>query len=248
MGDEPDTGATAELQWKGRTGPFPLTLAPGVFVPTSTSMAMADCLEIHPGDVVADIGCGCGVLALVAARLGAARVLGTDISADAVRVASGNARALGLDDVAEFRVGHLFEPLAGVVADVVIGDVSGAPDALAVVAGWHPGGGPSGAETPVAMLESAGPHLAPGARLYLPTGSLHDEERVLAAAREVFGPDGMALLASRRFPLPGPVARSEAVAELAARGTVRLEPHGSRWLWTLNLWCCRRPGERLPAG
>lgn len=237
-----------ELQWRGRTGPFLLTLAPGVFVPTSTSLALADCLEIHPGDVVADIGCGSGVLALVAARLGAGRVLGTDISPDAVRVASANARRLGLDDVAEFRVGHLFEPLAGVVADVVIGDVSGAPDALADLAGWHPGGGPSGAETPTAMLESIGTWLRPGGRLYLPTGSLHDEERVLAAARGVFGADHMDLVATRRFPLPGSVARSDVVADLAARGIVRLEEHGSRSLWTLNLWCCRRPRPERPGG
>src|SRR2546426_749051 len=83
-----------------------------------------------------------------------------------------------------------FEPLAGIRANVVIGDVSGIPDEIAAVSDWFPGGfsgGPTGAEVPVAMLESARDHMFPGARFYLPTASIQDEGAVLKAARRLFG-------------------------------------------------------------
>ena len=180
----------SEVEWKGRTGPFTLTLRPGVFSPTSTSKTLADALEIGPDDTVIDVGCGSGVLAFVAARLGAKKVFGCDLSGPAVETARENALRLGLDDVCEFRQGDLLDPMRDVRATVLIGDVSGIPDELAAVTGWFdriPAGGPTGAELPSKLLASIGDTLAPGGRLYLPTGSLQDEARVLATAREIFG-------------------------------------------------------------
>lgn len=227
------------IEWRGRTGPFALVLSEGVFVPTHTSLALAGALEVRSGEVVADIGCGCGILGIVAARLGAALVVGTDISPEAIGAAAGNARSLGVDGICHFRVGDLCEPLGEERFDVVIGDVSGVPDALAEATGWLPGGGPTGAEQPVALLETVRPSLRPGGRLYLPTGSLQDDRRVLTAARQIFGSDRVDLLETRRFPLAGPVATGPAVAELTAAGVVRLAAKGTRLLWELNLWCCR---------
>ena len=37
---------SVEIMWKGRTGPFPLLLGPGVFSPTSTSKTLAEAIEI----------------------------------------------------------------------------------------------------------------------------------------------------------------------------------------------------------
>ena len=227
------------MEWRGRTGPFALTLGPGVFVPTHTSLALADALEVRSGDEVADIGCGCGILGIVAAHLGAASVVGTDISAVAIEAAAGNAKSLGLERICQFRAGNLCDPLGEERFDVVIGDVSGVPDVLAEATGWLPGGGPTGAELPVALLETVRTLLRPGGRLYLPTGSLQDDRTVLTTARRIFGSDRLDLLETRRFPLAGPVATGPAVADLTAAGVVRLEARGTRWLWELNLWCCQ---------
>jgi ribosomal protein L11 methyltransferase len=101
----------ATLEWKGRTGPFEFQVTPGVFSPTTTSKTLAEALEIKPGDTVIDVGCGSGVLSFVAARLGAGRVIGVDLSEASVQVARENAKALGLEDRTEFRVGSLFEPV-----------------------------------------------------------------------------------------------------------------------------------------
>jgi methylase of polypeptide subunit release factors len=230
-------------QWRGRTGPFTLDLTPTVFRPTHISVTLAQAMEVHPGETVIDVGCGSGVLSFVAARLRAARAYGSDVLQEAVRVARENARRLGLEDRTEFRTGDLFEPLRDVRADVVIGDVSGIPDELAEVAGWFPGGfagGPTGAEVPVAMLETIGDCLRPGGRLYLPTATIQDEERVLKAARQVFGNSNLDEVAEREFPLPGIVARSKVVARLMADGLIRLRQRGSRLLWRLAIWRCQR--------
>lgn len=228
-----------QFDWKGRTGPFSVLLTPGVFQPTQTSLLLAEALEIRPGDVVLDVGCGSGVLSFVAARLGAARVIGCDISGEAIAAASDNARRLGLDGVAEFRQGDLFEPVRGVAADIVIGDVSGIPEPLARLTGWFPGG-PTGAELPVAMVENVGDCLKSGGRMYLPTGTIQAEDRVLDAARRVFGPDNMELVTQREFPLPGAVGASKAVARLVSEGLVQLKRRGSRFLWRLAIWRCLR--------
>ena len=235
-----------ELEWKGRTGPFTVSLGEGVFHPTHTSRTLADALEIEPGDTVIDVGCGSGVLSFVAARLGAGHVIGSDLSAEAVEVARRNAIRLGLQDTVEFRVGNLLDPVRGEKANVIIGDVSGIPDEIGRLAGWFPdghAGGPTGAELPAAMLESLRENdcLAPGGRLYLPTGTIQAENKILEVARRIFGQANLQSLLSREFPLPEVVARSKAVAQMVRDGILSFQQRGSRLLWRLQIWRCVLP-------
>lgn len=226
--------------WKGAGGPFTLAVAAGVFMPSSTTRILGDAMRIRAGDTVIDAGCGSGVLGLVAARLGAGRVVGCDVSPAAVACAADNAARLGLAGVAEFRQGSLLEPVADVRADAVIADISGMPDPVAEATGWFPdgrGGGPTGAELPVAFLSGVRQLLAPDGRVYLPTGSLQDEPAVLRAAKRVFG-DDMRAVATRDFPLPDAVIRAREVARLVTDGVVRLSQRGSRWFWRLTIWSC----------
>jgi len=238
--------APQEMEWKGRTGPFTIRVNPGVFAPTHTSRSIADALEITPGETVIDVGCGSGVLSFVAARLGAGRVIGCDLSEPAVEVAGDNAERLGLQDRVEFRAGNLLEPVRGEQADVIIGDVSGIPDEIAQVAGWFPdgrAGGPTGAELPAAMLESIRDTgcLAPGGRLYLPTGTIQAENRILEVARRIFGAANLQAIISREMPLPDVVAKSKAVARMMKEGILDLHARGSRLLWQLRVWRCVLP-------
>ena len=231
-----------ELIWDGPTGPFRVMLDEGVFVPSSTSREMAEGLVVNPGETVIDIGCGSGVLSFVAARMGADRVYGTDPNEAAITCAARNAQLLGLGDRTDFRCGSLFEPLEGISVDVVIGDVSGIPDELAAVTGWFdrvPAGGPTGAELPRKLLGSIGDTLAPGGRLYLPTGTLQDEAAILTLARELFG-DNMEPVLEREFPLPDLVAKATATARMMKEGLLSLHKRGSRLLWSLRIWRCVR--------
>lgn len=229
--------------WNGSGGPFTLTVGDGVFPPSSTSRVLGDAMDIRTGDTVLDVGCGCGVLGFAAARLGAGRVVGCDVSEAAVECATDNARRLGLAEVTEFHCGSLFEPVPDVRADVVIADVSGIPDPVARASGWFPdghGGGPTGAEMPVAMLAEIADHVAPDGRVYLPTGSIQDESAVLAAARRVFGA-AMQPIARRDFPLPEAITKLGDVTRLVSEGVIRLRSRGSRLFWQLTIWCCGTP-------
>jgi ribosomal protein L11 methyltransferase len=75
-----------------------LTLDPGVAFGTGAHPSTHLCLEwlrtrVTPGDAVLDYGCGSGILAIAAARLGAGRVVGTDIDPQALVASAANARA-----------------------------------------------------------------------------------------------------------------------------------------------------------
>jgi ribosomal protein L11 methyltransferase len=74
-------------------------LAFGTGLHPSTRLCCAALEElVRPGNCVLDVGTGSGILAIVAARLGAHRVLGLDIDPVAIRVAAEN---VGLNDVIE---------------------------------------------------------------------------------------------------------------------------------------------------
>jgi ribosomal protein L11 methyltransferase len=75
-----------------------LVLDPGLAFGTGAHPTTRLCLlwlaeHVTPGASVLDYGCGSGILAIAAATLGAGRVVGTDIDAQAVRASADNARA-----------------------------------------------------------------------------------------------------------------------------------------------------------
>ena len=224
--------------WKGRLGPLELDVADTTFRPTTITTLLAEAMDVNEGDTVIDVGCGSGILAIIAAKLGAGRVVALDVSEGVEEVGAANATRHGVADVIEFHRGDLFSALPdGVEADLIIGDVSGIPDELAAESGWFPsktGGGPRGSELPIRMLGEAQRWLRPAGRLLLPTGSLQDEPAILDTARAAYG--NLKELASRMIPLPAKLAESTAVTSLVEDGIVRLKARGSRFLWEAKVW------------
>lgn len=66
-----------------------LVLEEGVFPPSTNGSFVARKMVINPGEKVADVGTGTGIIAILAAKLGGI-VVGTDISFDSVRLAKNN--------------------------------------------------------------------------------------------------------------------------------------------------------------
>jgi len=226
------------FKWKGRMGPLDLHVSENTFQPSTISVLLAEALEVEEGDVVVDVGCGTGVLSIIAAKLGASKVFGLDAAPDVVEVASRNASRHGVEGVTTFLQGDLFDPLPdGITADIVIGDVSGIPDALAAESGWFPsrrGGGPRGSELPIRMLERVHEVLRKGGRLFLPTGTLQDEAAILDKARSIL--NKLTQVRERAIPLPTALGQSTEVVQLVRDRVIDLRERGSRKLWTAKVW------------
>lgn len=85
-----------------------------------TTLLMEKYLE--PGEKVLDVGCGSGILSIIAARLGASRVLGIDIDDEAVTASEENGERNGVMDTAHFQIGDLTEGV-DFQADVVVANL-----------------------------------------------------------------------------------------------------------------------------
>ncbi len=95
-------------------------VSPEVLIPRpETEHLVEAALELQPRGTVLDVGTGSGAIAVsVALESRAARVLASDLSEGALRVASGNARALGAG-VAFFRA-DLLEGVADGACDMIL--------------------------------------------------------------------------------------------------------------------------------
>ena len=118
--------------WESYTpeaGDLVVSMDPGMAFGTGTHettklCAMALEEAVRPGDTVFDIGCGSGILSIVAACLGAKSVIGVDLDPIAVDAAVGNVTLNGLSDVVDIREGNLLDVIdPGVKADIIVANI-----------------------------------------------------------------------------------------------------------------------------
>ncbi len=165
----------------------------GLFMPNATTRLFSKAAEIRPGDVVFDIGSGVGPLAIWAAKKPSQRVHAVEVILEQCEFLKMNAELNEVGDKIEIYNGSLLEPIpSGILADVLIADVSGIAERPARILGWYPSaiptGGADGTETTIQLLRQAATHMAKGARLYFPVAvGLADERKIMDVARSSFG-------------------------------------------------------------
>lgn len=118
--------------YEEQTGDLILELDPGMAFGTGMHETTFMCMQqlenyVTPGCRAIDVGCGSGILALAAAKLGAGDVLAIDLDELAVKVAAENTQKNGLADVVRVVHGDLLERreeqadviVANIIADVI---------------------------------------------------------------------------------------------------------------------------------
>jgi ubiquinone/menaquinone biosynthesis C-methylase UbiE len=86
---------------------YPVAAQPNAFYSATTLRMVADALDLRPGRVLADLGCGHGGAGLWAAQQTGATLIGIDLSPVGIDLARRRAAQLGLDARASFSAGDL---------------------------------------------------------------------------------------------------------------------------------------------
>ena len=166
---------------------LPLAVDTAVLIPRPETELVVERALAHlpPGAAadVLDLAAGSGAIALaIASERPGCRVTGTDVSRDAVAVASRNARRLGLERVA-FLAGPWYAPVQGRRFDLIASNppyiAEGDPRVERSVQRFEPHAalyaGPTGLEALQEIASGATPHLKPGGWIVLEHGDLQGE-------------------------------------------------------------------------
>ena len=165
-----------------------LRLEDGAQVPKAGTLLLARQVPALAHGSVLDLGTGCGLLALVAAR-SASRVVATDIVEACVRCTRRNAILNGLEAQVDVRLGDLFAPVAGETFDLIVTNPPQMPtppnrgacgdEALA------DDGGLDGWVILDRVIRAAPAYLEPGGRLVFTLFDFLGEQKGLERLKEV---------------------------------------------------------------
>ncbi len=228
-----------EYSFRGVT----IEVQPEVFKPNKTSELLVDGIlrfDLN-GKAALDMGCGSGVVGLLALKYGKLGSLaGSDISGKAIENAAANAKKMGLQ--AEFKQGSIFEPWKGRKFDVIFNDISALAEPIARATPWYPpeihcGAGLDGADWTAKVLEQATDHLNPGGKIIFATASLSDENRILNVARANFA--RVYTILKKTWPFRDDIWQkimsNETARKLIENGVVRVLKRGSRIVWDTSI-------------
>jgi D-alanine-D-alanine ligase-like ATP-grasp enzyme/methylase of polypeptide subunit release factors len=173
-------------------GSIEIEIAAGVHRPPESSVLLAGLLDVQPGEEVFDIGCGSGLLSIAAAKLGAARIVASDLDSKALSATERNARRNGVLDRIDIRAGSWYSALGEACVaskqhtrfDVIIATPPQTP-------GLHPFGpkygGFDGAAKLIKVIEGAPSFLkADRGRLWIMAISLANPSRIMKRLHELF--------------------------------------------------------------
>lgn len=219
-----------------------LASATGVFTPTGTTNLLIDAVRktISGANTPLDLGCGTGVVGLSLYLHGLVKspLYASDLSESAVLCSRENFERYACP--AEVRCGSLFEPWSGMKFDVIVDDISGVAQDVAVVSPWFKGipseTGKDGTELVADILRKAPGHLAKGGHFFFPVLSLSNVDLLLAEAENNFSK--VEMVTRLEWPLPAELkAHIPLLKKLAAEGCIKLEERFGMVLCYTEVYC-----------
>lgn len=110
-----------------KEGDIVVELDPGMAFGTGTHETTILCIEalekyVKKDAVVYDVGCGSGILSIVAAKLGAKKVIGIDIDDLSVKTSKENVKINNVEEIVEIVKGNLLDNVSG-KADIIVSNI-----------------------------------------------------------------------------------------------------------------------------
>ena len=157
---------------------------PEVYIPSDDTFLLARHLDTSEGETVLEMGTGCGLLGILAAKRGA-NVVAVDINPHAARCSALNAELNGVTRGFKTRQSNLFDAVNDTKFDLIIFNPPYLPtDQNDKADGWLEKawqGGSTGREVIERFIKELANHLKPNGRMLMVLSSLSDPERVLSA-------------------------------------------------------------------
>jgi release factor glutamine methyltransferase len=158
-----------------------------VYEPAEDSFLFAENLVVSAGDVVLDVGTGCGILGIIAAEK-ASKVVAVDVNPYAVRCARENAELNGVSDRLLCVQGDLFTPIKiGEMFDLVLFNAPYLPsqsieDKSWLVRAWS--GGVTGRQVIDSFIREALKYLKRDGHIFLMQSTLSNVSETLREFEE----------------------------------------------------------------
>jgi len=172
-----------------------------VYEPAEDTFLLAENLVVNEDDVVLDVGTGCGILGVLAAKK-AKKVVATDINPYAVSCAQMNARQNGVLAKMDIRQGSLFEPIKkNEKFDVIIFNAPYLPTSESEKKSWIGkawAGGQSGRDIIEPFMSEVSKYLKKKGRIFLVQSSLSEIDKTIQRFKES-GLDAK-IVAEKKFP------------------------------------------------
>ena len=166
-----------------------LQVTEDVYEPADDSLLVADYLKhvVKEDDEVLDVGTGCGILAVVAAKK-ARKVVATDLNPHAVKCAKLNAKTNGVNCKIDVRRGDLFKPIRRTEKfDLIVFNAPYLPTPSSEQKTWIGrawSGGPTGRRLIDRFVHEAPRYLTQNGRILLVQSSLANVDETLKAFSE----------------------------------------------------------------
>lgn len=192
-----------------------------------------------------DLGCGCGVVGIAAAKMGLTdgQVHASDISSQAVDLARRNAKNHQV--AMDARSGSVFVPWKGEVFESILDDISGIAEDVARLSPWFSHhipceSGTEGMDLTARVLEEAPAYLKKDGNLFFPVISLSNAPKILKKAHACFR--FVKQVAAQDWMLPAEMApHLDKLHEIRSKGRIYFEEKFGLVICSTQVYWCKDP-------